>query len=184
MLFIKRLILILILATMASAYSSTMKNRGIEIMVNDPSLVNHEMVSEMLDWIGENGPYPKLLNQTVDIRFANKKFMQGEWERNGGGIKLDIYAMTTLEIATRKVIVFLPIGFDWTSQREQTHLVHELVHNQQYTYYKDYNIDCNAELEYEAYMLALMWFGEQGFEDDVFVEDRLGKIDSYAACQG
>lgn len=184
MLLIKRLILILILATMASAFSSTMKNRGIEIMVNDPSLVNHEMVSEMLDWIEENGPYAKLLDQKVDIRFANKKFMQGEWERDGGGIKLDIYAMTTLELKSRKIIVYLPLDFDWTSQRELTHLVHELVHNQQYTYYKDYNIDCTADLEYEAYMMALLWFDDQGFEDDVFVEDRLSRMDSYTDCTG
>lgn len=183
MLFIKRIILVLILSVAVSGFSDAIKHSGMEIMVNDPRLVNHEMVSEMLDWIDKNGPYAKLNDQTVDIRFANQAFMRAEWIRNGGKLKTDIYAMTTVDIVTRKVIVYLPIGFDWEGHREQTHLMHELVHNQQFTYYKDYNIDCHNDLEYEAYMLALIWFDDQEFDDDVFVEDRLTKLDSYADCR-
>jgi hypothetical protein len=165
-----------------AGFSNAIKNSGMEIMVNDPSLVDQEMVSEMLDWIGENGPYARLKDQTVDIRFANQAFLKAEWKRNGGKRMTDIYAMTTVDIKTRKIIVYMPIGFDWEGNREQTHLMHEIVHNQQFVYYKDYNIDCHNDLEYEAYMLALMWFEDQGFDDESFVEDRLVKLDSYADC--
>lgn len=184
MLLIKRLILILLLTVAVYGFADSIKNHEMEIMVNDPRLVDQVMVTEMLDWIGENGPYTSLIDQTVDIRFANKAFMNAEWKRNGGKDRtITIYAMTTNDIVTRKITVYLPIGFDWEGHRERTHLVHELVHVQQYTYYKDYNIDCHNDLEYEAYILALMWFNEQDIDDEVFVRDRLTKIDSYADCQ-
>lgn len=182
MLFIKRLILVLILSVAVVGFSDVIKNSEMEIMVNDPRFVDQSMVSEMLDWIGENGPYTHLKDQTVDIRFANQAFLDAEWKRNGGKHITAIYAMTTVDVVTRKIIIYMPIGFDWEGHREQTHLMHELVHFQQYTYYKDYNINCHNDLEYEAYMLALMWFEDQDFDDDAFVEDRLVQLDSYADC--
>ena len=172
------------LALTVSAFSSAIHNNGVEIMVNDPRLVNHEMVSEMLDWLDKTSPYARIPGQTVDIRFGNKKFLREEWKRNGGSRAIDIYALTTVDIHTREIIVYLPLNFNWKGHREQTHLMHEVVHNQQYVYYKDYNIDCYADLEYEAYMLALTWFKEQNIDDEVFVADRLEKLDSYADCTG
>lgn len=184
MLLIKRLILVLLLTVAVYGFADSIKNHEMEIMVNDPRLVDQVMVTEMLEWIGENGPYTSLIDQTVDIRFANQAFMNAEWKRNGGKDRtITIYAITTNDIVTRKITVYLPIGFDWSNPREQTHLMHELVHNQQYMYYKDYHVDCTGDLEYEAYILALMWFLEQNIDDVAFVEDRLKKIDSYADCQ-
>lgn len=170
------------LALTVSAFSSSIQNDGVEIMVNDPRLVNHEMVSEMLDWLDKTSPYARMPGQTVDIRFGNQKFLIEEWKRNGGSRDISIYALTTVDIHTRRVIVYLPLDFNWESHRDQTHLMHEIVHNQQYTYYKDYYIDCIADMEYEAYMLALTWFKEQNIDDDFFITDRLEKLDSYADC--
>jgi len=184
MLLAKRLILVSVLAVTVTAFSKTINNADVEVMVNDPRLVNHEMVSEMLDWLDKTSPYARMPGQTVDIRFANKKFLIEEWKRNGGSRDIDIYALTTVDIHTRKIIVYIPLNFNWESHRDQTHLMHEIVHNQQYMYYKDYNIDCINDMEYEAYMLALTWFMEKNIDDVVFVTDRLKKLDSYADCPG
>ncbi len=182
MLFIKRIILILILAVSVHAIAASIHNRGTEIVINDHRLIDQELVSRMLDWIGKNGPYKKFPNQTVDIRLANQQFMNNQWKRGGGESGFTVYAFTSVNITTRKIIMYLPIDFDWSGYRGRTQLIHELVHVQQYMYRMDYRVDCVANLEHEAYMMALVWFKEQKIDDEFFVKDRNKWLDIYADC--
>jgi len=159
-----------------------LQNTPEEILIHDQSFVPHELVQEFLTWISNNSRYAILPHRVVNIRFANQAFITAEWIRNGGDPNTEAWALTTTDIHTREIIIYIPLSFDINNHRHRTLFLHELVHFQQYSYYADYNVDCSADLEWEAYYLALTWFIEQNIEDEHFRKDRLAKLDSYADC--
>lgn len=186
----KRLINILVLLIALTAFTpifgiNVFQNRPVAISVNDPKMVDSFLVSSLLDWVAKNSPYAVLPHVVPDIRFANQTFMDQEWVRRGGDTNVvdeGIRALTVAVGPNRHVIIYLPLDFKWEDYHDRTSLTHELVHFQQYTYKIDLFVECIGDMEYEAYMLALLWFSEQNIEDLAFVEDRLKHVDSYATC--
>jgi hypothetical protein len=162
--------------------TQTLQNLPKEIVIYDPDLLPYKTAYVMLQWIERNTEYAFLPQRQLNLRYANDEFLRNEWLRNGGDPTKDVRALTTLNIHTREVIVYLPMDFDLNKHRDRSILMHELVHYQQYTHYKDYSVDCHNDLEWEAYMTALIWFTEQNIDDEPFVNDRLTKLDSYVEC--
>lgn len=187
MLFLKKLASVVILLWTLGSVTTVFGTLSLqdvpqEILIHDQSLVPHKLVHELLGWIGNNSPYTILPQRKINIKFANQAFITAEWLRNGGDPKISAWALTTVDIHTREITIYIPMSFDISNPRHQTMFLHELVHYQQYLYYVDYNVDCSADMEWEAYALALMWFLEQNVIDEHFVEDRTAKLDSYVEC--
>lgn len=182
MMFIKLIIKVFIVAIYTSMVFGSFLFRPTEIMINDARLVNQDVVHSYLEWIAAESPYPIITPNNPDIRFANKAFMKKEWISNGGEYDISIAAMTVVDKNTRKIIIYLEIGFDWENPRHLAFLLHELVHFQQYTYSIDIDTECNNVLENEAYVLELRWFVKQNVNDDVFIKHRAKRINETSGC--
>jgi len=117
--------------------------RPTALVVNNPELVNQEIVNSILDWIAAETSYPR--NDVIpDIRFANQAFMEKEWEKSGGDKNYKLAALTVSVTSSgkRHVTTYIPIRFNWENHQHLTYLVHELVHLQQYIYYVDVDLKC------------------------------------------
>ncbi len=182
MILIKLLIKVFIMTIFTSVVLGSIISKPTEIMINDTRLVKHEVVHSYLEWIATESPYSIIPSDSPDIRFANAAFMKSEWIRNGGEKNTSIAAMTVVTNQTRKIIIYLEIGFDWTNTRHLAFLLHELVHFQQYTYSIDINAKCDNVLENEAYIIELRWFMKQNVNDDIFVKSRTKQINETAEC--
>ena len=116
------------------------------------------LVATLMAWIAAHSSFG--VAQTPHIQFVPKREMSGAYARAVNDVNhFQVHAFYLPSTGT----VYLPRSWQTTDLRDESVLVHELVHHLQKT--NNVEVSCPAALERQAYTLQFDWLREQGVAD-------------------
>jgi antirestriction protein ArdC len=116
------------------------------------------MIFTLIAWIVAHSSFG--VAQAPHIQFVPKQEMSGAYARAVNDVnRFQVQAFYLPATGT----VYLPRSWQATDLRDESMLVHELVHHLQKT--NNVEVSCPAALERQAYALQLAWLREQGVAD-------------------